>query len=126
MKRFYITGRSSPDWSSHVQQGSFYTSGGFSEKGLACGAGGIFEAYDSPVVGSVEVNLGYGCCCFWASGEKMDLKQLEWRWYTGGGGSKYLVTSNRRFMATGWTYGGSFYARGIPSNGCNQKASITL
>ena len=57
----------------------------------------------------------------WALAEKTDVEQLEWRCYEAGG--KNLVTSNRRDMAPGWTFKKSFYARGVPSKGCDQAGT---
>ena len=116
---FYITMQ---EWKSYVNKGSYFERNGFKRIG-SCGANGVFEAYEEPALGLVKIEVEGAT--FYASKEKVSLLQLEWRCYNHGGpNGKYLITSNRRDMAPGWTFLSPFYARGRPSNGCDQKATI--
>jgi len=117
---YYITMK---EWESYVNKDFPFTEQGFKETG-SCGAGGCFEAYDQPLHGFIEISVKNATC--YVCKEKVSTQQLEWRYYrySDSNCTKYLVTSNRRDMAPGWTYQQSFYARGRPSNGCNQIATL--
>ena len=114
---YYITMK---EWQSYVNKGSYYTEKGFKTSG-SCGANGVFEAYEEEAPGLIKIEVDGAT--FFASPEKVSVLQLEWRCYTYQH-QKYLVTSNRRDMAPGWTFLKSFYARGRPSNGCDQEATL--